>query len=67
MVGTGSGGALRRELEELQDAVKILEKLSEDRSVYLRFGRLMIEVTREEALEYVLERISALRSLLKRG
>ncbi|MCE4624716.1 MAG: prefoldin subunit [Desulfurococcales archaeon] len=57
---------LRRELEELEDAIKILEKLPDNRAVYMRFGRLMIEVSRDEAVEYALKRIAAIRSLMEK-
>lgn len=41
------------ELEELREAKKLIEK-SGERKIYIGFsGGLMIEVTREEALEYI--------------
>ena len=59
--------ALERELRELEEALKVIEMAPGERRLYMRYGRLMIEVTKEEAIEYIMRRLAALRSLLRKS
>jgi len=72
--GTAPPGARERvlaELElalrELEDAEALLRRLEPSRRAYIGFeGRLMIEVTVAEALDYVEERKAGLKALLEK-
>ena len=60
---------LRAEIEatlaELEEAEEILRKASGSRAYIGLAGGLMIEVTKEEALEYIAARKARLRALLE--
>jgi len=46
--------------EEITQALKFLENLPEDRKLYYRFGRLLVEVKKEEAESLLKEALSFL-------
>jgi chaperonin cofactor prefoldin len=65
LAGRESVESLAAEIRELEEAARIIRE-GRAKTVYLAMGKLFIEVSREEALEYVERRIAALRSLAER-